>query len=85
MRYNGIELTPITEATKPKRATNIQLVEWLAKGNGVYRFKMGGVIRVDIPIDSTSEDTELEKGLQIRPFGTTEWLEPTLENMGMEE
>lgn len=32
------------------------------------------------------ENCELLEGeFLIRPFGTTEWLEPTLDNMGMEE
>lgn len=75
----------IPEEPKPKRATYIQLIEWLAKGNGVYRFSENAGIGMDISVADGSENTVLSPGMKIRLFGTTEWLEPTLENMGMED
>lgn len=76
----------IPEEPKPTRATYIQLIEWLAKGNGVYRLsENSGVIGMDICVADRTENTVLDPDIQIRPFGTKEWLEPTLENMGMEE
>ena len=73
----------IPEEPKPKRATNIQLMEWLAKGNGVYRFSENSGLRMDIAVADGSANTVLNPDIQILPFGTTEWLEPTLDNMGM--
>lgn len=75
----------IPQKPKPKRATNIQLMEWLAKGNGVYRFSENSGLRMDIAVADGLANMVLAPDMQIRPFGTTEWLEPTLENMGMEE
>lgn len=138
MKYNGIELTPITEPQifdPPKemlvwcfdnhcetarkdmvcaitireslpiiglndsynfcaeipqqqsnRATNIQFTEWLAKGNGVWRRKNNdSSIYINSSFFEELEEEEVEDFILIRPFGTKEWLEPTLENMGMEE
>lgn len=68
---------------KQKLATNIQLMEWLAKGNGIWRNRNERNVRTFIYGDSESLEDEVEDGILIRPFGTKEWLEPTLENMGM--
>ena len=69
---------------EPKRATNLQLAEWLAKGNGLVL--IGELIcnHYDFPLQEENEPAEC---VQIHPFGAgaSEWLEPTLENMGMED
>ena len=75
----------IPEEPKPTRATYIQLIEWLAKGNGVYRFFENAGIRMDISVADGSANKVLAPDMQIRLFGTDKWVEPTLENMGMEE
>ena len=64
-----------------KRATNIQLMEWIAKGNGVW--KSGRSVNTYLSYFEDSLEKEVEDYILIRPFGTTEWLEPTLENMGL--
>lgn len=71
------------EIPKQKRATYRQLMEWLAKGNGVYLY--GENVRMNIIFLLKDENDVLEAGYKIRPFGSTGWLEPTLQNMGMEE
>lgn len=68
---------------KSKRATYIQFSEWLAKGNGVYLYGTSVRMNVIFPLESRNE--VLEEDYKIQPFGTTKWIEPTLENMGMEE
>lgn len=73
----------IPEEPKPKRATNIQLIEWLAKGNGVWKRKNNSSILTDTSCYEASLEEEVEASILILPFGTTEWLEPTLDNMGM--
>lgn len=74
----------IPEEPKPKRATNIQLSEWLAKGNGMWKRKNNdSTIYINYSFFEDLEEDEVDDDVLIRPFGTTEWLEPTLENMGM--
>lgn len=70
------------EIPKPKRATYLQLAEWIAKGNGVFLY--GETVRMNITFLLKDENDVLEAGYKIRPFGAKEWVEPTLENMGME-
>ena len=69
------------EIPKPKRATNIQLMEWLAKGNGMWKRKNDSSLNTHATLHEDSLEEEVENSILIRPFGTTEWLEPTLENM----
>lgn len=74
----------IPEEPKPKRATNRELSEWVAKGNGLVL--IGELISNHYDF-LLQEENELAEGVQIQPFNNsaTDWLEPTLENMGMEE
>lgn len=74
----------IPEAIKPKRATNRELSEWVAKGNGLVL--IGELISNHYDF-LLQEENELAEGVQIQPFNNsaTDWLEPTLKNMGMEE
>ena len=72
--------------TKSKRATYLQLAEWLAKGNGTWKLNSTKFADIGFSLHIDEEKRELEEGkFLIRPFGTTEWLESTLENMGMED
>jgi len=75
----------IPEEPKPKRATYLQLAEWLAKGNGMYKRKNESFATINVSFFEDLQDEEVEDLVLIRPFGATEWLEPTLENMGMEK
>jgi hypothetical protein len=71
---------------KPKRATYLQLAEWMAKGNGVWKRKSNdSSIYINYSFFEDLEEEEVENFILIRPFGKTEWVEPTLENMGMED
>ena len=74
----GDLLYPYEEPPK-QRMTNRQLAEWLAKGNGVYRF-------VDVrfayhyfayEIDTASK--EVSVAVLIRHWGSEEWVEPTVD------
>lgn len=71
--------------TKPKRATGIQLAEWLAKGNGMWKGEGAEYVSDSISPHQDVLEKEVGDDILILPFGTTDWLEPTLENMGMEE
>lgn len=72
--------------TKPKRATVIQLAEWLAKGNGMWKRAADDAIFMSLTINHNKDaEEDVDDDILIRPFGTTEWVEPTLENMRMGE
>lgn len=69
---------------KPKRASYLQLAEWLAQGKGLWKIRNTTTILSHFPLSEESLDEEVRDHVVIRPFGTKEWVEPTLENMGME-
>lgn len=56
------------------RMTNIQLMEWLAKGNGVYK-NTGGYIHDSYV--AKYEDSFVDEGLLIKSWDSKEWIEPT--------
>lgn len=70
----------VIEEDEPKRMTNRQLAEWLAKGNG--QMKYTGTIHIHYSYYGELEDGDNEeapKGTFIRPWGSDEWIVPTLE------
>lgn len=71
-------LYPYEEPPK-KRMTKIQIVEWLNKGNGVYKCGKGDFAYSHLLISVESFDEEVEEHFYIRPFGQTEWIEPTVD------
>lgn len=58
------------------RMTNIQLMEWLAKGNGVYKNTSGYIHDSHV---AKYEDSFVEEGLLIKSWDSDEWVEPTLD------
>jgi hypothetical protein len=77
----------IPDEPKPKRATNIQFMEWLSKGNGMWKRRKDSstIIFNFASFDEESFQEDVDDDIIIHPFGSDEWLEPTLQNMGMEE
>ena len=62
---------------EPKLMTCRQLSEWLARGNGQIRFPDGGIIYSNFDY-TTSRDESPNKFL-IRPWGSDEWIKPTVD------
>ena len=57
--------------------TNLQLAEWLAKGNGQYRLKGESTEGSFWMVYEDEEDLAVDSAL-IRPWGTDEWIKPTV-------
>ena len=74
----------IPEALKHRRATNIELMKWLAKGNGYCRSVMGDLIWTAHDIERESADRPCHKNFQIRKWEDADWHEPTVDYMGLE-
>lgn len=58
--------------------TNIQFMEWLSKGNGVYK-NLGGYVHSSYVEQVELLDEEVDETYLILPFGQTEWIEPTVD------
>ncbi len=74
-----IDETEYRIVSETQRMTYRQLAEWLAKGNG--QCKTGYVACTQLGYDCVDEkDTmEVRDEYKIRPWGSDEWIEPTVD------
>ncbi len=79
------------ENQKPRRATNRELARWLAQGNGEKKrldeYEKEGVVFASIEFSYELGDANrpVDECYFIRRWGETEWHEPTVDYMGLEE
>lgn len=74
----------ITEEPNPRRATNLELVKWLAQGNGVCKTDGGVTFFANLSFDIAVADTECDSYWRVRKWNDNEWHEPTVDYMGLE-
>ncbi len=75
----------IPEEPKPRRATNLELVKWLAQGNGLCRCGNSEYARPwcgSVSIDWLGD--ECLETYSVRKWDDEEWHEPTADYMGLE-
>ena len=81
-RYKHCALLP--DPPKPRRATNRELSRWLAQGNGEC---LGSQDDADTawnyPMESSN--APLREGAKVRKWGDTEWHEPTVDYIRLED
>ena len=81
-RYQHCAILP--DPPKPRRATNRELSRWLAQGNGEC---LGSQDDADTawnyPMESSN--VPLREGAKVRSWLDTEWHEPTVDYMGLED
>ena len=71
-------LYPYEEPPKQKM-TYRQLAEWFAKGNGQWKWKDNSQYHTNYSYTETNDNKEVDENYYIRPFGQTEWIEPTVD------
>ena len=64
---------------KPVRMTNRQLAEWLARGFGSWKTRRSPTVYMDISYPIFEENTPVSDSFHIRPWGSDEWIEPTVD------
>jgi hypothetical protein len=74
----------LPDPPKPRRATNRELSRWLAQGNGEC---LGSQDDADTAWNYPMEcsNVPLREGAKVRKWSDTEWHEPTVDYMGLEE
>jgi hypothetical protein len=74
----------LPDPPKPRRATNRELSRWLAQGNGEC---LGSQDDADTawnyPMESSN--APLREGAKVRKWSDTEWHDPTVEYLGLED
>ena len=67
------------EEEKPVRMTNRQLAEWLSRGFGSWKTKRSPTVYMDISYPIFEENTPVSDSFHIRPWGSDDWVEPTVD------
>lgn len=78
----------LTEKPAPRRATNRELAKWLAQGNGEWGISKFGVIEkagIGWFYDTGYEKQTLQSEFRVRKWDDTEWHEPTVDYLGIED
>lgn len=75
----------IPEKPAPRRATNRELAKWLAQGNGQWKTDDPRYAYVEYHYRIDDDDRPVAADKQIRKFDDTEWHDPTVDYMGIEE
>jgi len=78
LNFKRVKEQPIGKQDKDTPMTRLQLAEWLAKGFGQYRFGKGITESTVWIVEKNEEDLQVGDIL-IRPWGTDEWVKPTVE------
>ena len=77
----------LPDPPKPRRATNRELARWLAQGNGEYKETITNhdYCMAYFYYSDRGRYIELPKGIKVRKWSDTEWHEPTVDYMGLED
>lgn len=71
-------LYPYEEPLK-QRMTNRQFCEWLAKGNGQWKWNNTTQCYTEYPYPAENDCNEVSERILIRPWDSEEWVEPTVD------
>lgn len=82
-RYQHCAILP--EKPAPRRATNRELAKWLAQGNGEVKYASQYAVKIHIEYGTKSDNDPCHESFKIRKWEDTEWHEPTIDYMGIEE
>lgn len=74
----------IPEEPKPRRATNRELSKWLATGNGEYTNQIGNACSA-YTYDEQESDKEVNSLFKVRKWDDTDWHEPTVDYMAIDD
>ena len=81
-RINYLSFVGATDSDGSGSVTNIQLMEWLAKGYGIAKRVDGGTCLDTVgPCPEDMLDATIKDSIRIRKFGDSEWHVPTPEYM----
>ncbi len=82
--YSWGHCAEIPEEPKPRRATEMELARWLAKGNGCFTNVDGDYCWTSTEYDGTNPGKECNPDWRVRKWDDKEWHEPTADYMGLE-
>lgn len=75
----------VESVEKHRRATNRELAQWIAKGNGETCDKRFNIVDNGYSYHTFEMDNPCPSEFKIRKWSDEEWHEPTLDYMALEE
>ena len=78
-----IHCAEIPEEPKPRRATNLELMRWLAQGNGFFTSVLSPAAWTCAEFDKERLDVTCNEYFRVRKWDDSEWHEPTADYMGL--
>ena len=73
------------EKPAPRKATWLEVAKWCATGNGLVYDTNRDIIDTGIMFKPDNEHEPIMDELKVRKWGDTEWHEPTVDYIGLEE
>ena len=83
-KYAWQHCAEIPEEPKPRRATYLELMKWLAQGNGFFTNVSACYEWAYCEVDKRFEDDICPASVRVRKWEDKEWHEPTVDYMGLE-
>ena len=75
----------LPDPPKPRRATWLEVARWCATGNGLVYDTDRDKIDTGIMFKPSNEHEPIMDEIKVRKWSDTEWHEPTVDYMGLEE
>ena len=76
----------LPDPPKPRRPTRRELSKWLAQGNGEMKIGRSHEPTTDMwRYNENRENEDIGEGIVIRKWSDTEWHEPTVDYLGLED
>lgn len=82
-QWNFCALLP--DPPKPRRATNRELARWLIEGKAQIRYNDSNMVYVGWNYKEFEDDLPCSNNVLVRKWSDTEWHEPTVDYMGLED
>lgn len=83
IQYQHCALLP--DPPKPRRATNRELARWLIEGNAQIKHSDSDMVYVGWNYKEFEDDLPCSNDVLVRKWSDTEWHEPDVEYMGLED
>lgn len=72
------------KATMPRKATKLEVLKWLAQGNGLAKDKEDDFMYAWFTVSEDEMDEPCDYTTLVRKWDDTQWHEPTVNYMGLE-
>ena len=80
-----LHMALLPDSPKPRRATNRELARWLAQGNGEVKYASQYAVKIKIDYGTKCDNDPCHESFRVRKWEDTDWHEPDVEYIGLED